>query len=399
MSRTTAGQSGHSSRSASVSAFYDRLVNGTLPMFARHGWDDGRGGLVERLEPGPTPDRTRFRRSMVHGRQLFVFSLWGGRLGERTFVEYADRIFGYLTDRFADRDCGGWHEKVDLGGGLLSADKVLYSHAFVLLGLAAYRHCRGGDDGGHLDRTLDYIEARFRSGDGLYRVVLDREGRDIGESVDQNPMMHLLEALLFLFERSGRPEALALAGRIVQRVRQCFLVDGMILEHLGRDLRPHPDKGHLVEPGHQAEWAWLLNWYSVLAGTDEPRRAGRMLLENGLRVGWDSGHGGLFDQIDRTGGTVTMATKRLWPLGELIKAAAVFPDCVEPAGLGVDALVRLLCRRYLRADGTWSERLHRDMTVADPGMPASSCYHLSFALAEALGSAGPPRGGARYSLP
>jgi hypothetical protein len=65
----------------------------------------------------------------------------------------------------------------------------------------------------------------------------------------------------------------------------------------------------------------------------------------------------------------------------------VFPDCVEPAGRTPGSLVRLLCDKYLHPDGRWTERLHRDMSVADPTLPASSCYHLSFALVEALGSA------------
>ncbi|MEQ9331311.1 hypothetical protein [Thalassobaculum sp.] len=74
--------------------------------------------------------------------------------------------------------------------------------------------------------------------------------------------------------------------------------------------------------------------------------------------------------------------------GETIKAATVLPGCVEAFGETPESLIALLCRRYLRPDGRWAERLHRDMTVADASLPASTCYHLSFALTEALRAGG-----------
>ena len=372
------------SSSPTLTAFYDRFVHGTLPIFAGQGWDAERGGLVERLTPELAPDSTPFRRSMVHGRQLYVYSVWSDRLGNRSYADHADRIYQYLVDRFADPDRGGWFEKTDLDGRVVSSDKVLYSHAFVLLGLAAYRHCLGRGAEEHVSRTLDYIESRFRYGDGLYHAALDRTGRAISGSVDQNPLMHLLEALLFLSEQAGRPDALGIADRIVARAQRSFLRDGLILEHLGHDLEPDPAKGHVAEPGHQAEWAWLLNWYGRLGRRGDLDELSRTLAGNGMRHGWDHAHGGLFDQIDRTTGQATSSTKRLWPLGESIKAAAVFPACVAAYGQSVDSLADLLCRRYLHPEGTWAERLHRDLSVADPSLPASTCYHLSFALTEAL---------------
>lgn len=321
---------------------------------------------------------------MVHGRQLFVYSVWGQRLGNRAFAAHADRIFAYLADRFADPDHGGWHDRTDLDGNVTVTDKLLYSHAFVLLGLTAYAYCLGRDVGPHLDRTLEYIERRFRYGAGLYHSALDRAGHDISESVDQNPLMHLLEALLLLGERAGRPDALGIARTIVERMQVSFLRGGLVVEHLGHDLEPHPDHGHVAEPGHPAEWAWLLDWYGRLAGRGDLDALCRTLLSNGMRHGWDREHTGLFDRIDRISGQAMVTTKRLWPLAETIKAASVFPDCVAAAGHSVDLLIGLLCHCYLKPDGTRAERLHRDMTVADPCLPASTCYHLSFALAEAL---------------
>lgn len=369
--------------------FRRRFVDGTLALFARHGWDN-QAGLVERLTPDLSPDPTPYRRSMVHGRQLFVYAVWAERTGSRSFADNADRIFARLVDCFADAGHGGWIESVDLHGELRSPDKRLYSHAFVLLGLAAYRHCLGRSVDDRIEATLGYIVERFGYDRGLYHAVLDRTGRPIAQSVDQNPLMHLLEALLLLSQHTGRRDTLQLAGEIVERALGSFLHGGMILEYLDHDLRPHPTRGHLVEPGHQAEWAWLLHWYARLAGVPGLGEVCRSLVRAAVGRGWDHERGGLFDEIDRSTGEVVTATKRLWPLGELIKAATVFPDAVAAAGPSAGSLVDLLCHRYLRADGRWVERLNRDMSVADPTMPASSCYHLSFALSEALATARPP---------
>ena len=365
--------------------FARQFLEGTLPLFCSHGWDGQHGGLVERLTPNLLPDPTDFCRSMVHGRQLYVYSIWGERVGQEAFVANADLVFEQLVSLFYDKQQGGWIEKVDLTGAPLSTAKILYSHAFVLFGLTAYRYCLDRTDAdAYLNHTREYLAESFNRDRGLYFDALDRAGTDISADIDQNPLMHLLEATLFLSEVSGDSDALQLAGDIVERVAIAFLKDGIIVEHLTHDLSIHPDTGHIVEPGHQLEWAWLLNWYGRLVKDDAYLPICHALIDNGVAMGWDAEFGGVFDQADRVSGAVIRSTKRLWPIEEMIKAAAVFPDKFAQKNLPLEKLVNFLCDHNLHIDGRWSERLHQDLSVADPSMPASSCYHTSLALTETL---------------
>ena len=389
MAKTLDGKTpGNASSEPTAKLLLDRFVEGTLPLFLNKGWDGKRGGLFERLTKTRQPDGTPFRRSMVHGRQLYVYSVWAERLGSREYAEYADRIFQHLVGYFRDVEQGGWIEKTDLSNSPTSQDKILYSHAFIIFGLTAYRYFVNREESEvHLDHTVEYVYSKFRNNKGFYTNILDRSGRNIGSGVDQNPLMHLLEAMLFVFERSGRSEALDIAREIVDLVAAKFIKDGLVLEHLTNDLEPHPDTGHLIEPGHQVEWGWLLKWYGTLCGSGELDDVSKTLIDRGIALGWDSLHGGLFDQIHRETGEIVKATKRLWPLGELIKAGSASPDSLNNRGMVLGDLIAFFCGHYLKRDGTWRERLNRDLSVADPTMPASSCYHTSLALTEALKAA------------
>ena len=104
------------------------------------------------------------------------------------------------------------------------------------------------------------------------------------------------------------------------------------------------------------------------------------MLERGLELGWDRKAGGVFDETDAVTGRILVATRRLWPVCELIKALAVNP---APArGPDLDQAVRLVAERYVAADGRWTERFGPDWTPVDRTMPASSLYHLAMAIAE-----------------
>lgn len=365
------------------------FTTGTLPLFAARGWDSGRGGLVERLAADGTPMPTAFRRARVHGRQLYVFSFWARALGDSAYAALADRIFEYLVERFRDRDAGGWIEAVDPNGNPLDRDKDLYTHAFVLFGLASYLSCLDRTDARpHLDDTLGYVFERFRRSPGLYHERLDRSGSPASDKLDQNPLMHLVEALLHVDQCCGRPDLVPEAGAIIATAERHFRRNGAIVEHLTAGLEPHPAMGRFVEPGHQMEWAWLMDWHRRSVGADGPAEAAADLVANGLRAGWDRRYGGLFDRIDGVDGTILLDTKRLWPILELIKALAVYPGRVADASLGVEEATRFLLHHYLRPGGGWTERLNADLTPADTTMPSSSCYHISMAVAETARLAG-----------
>ena len=376
-----------------IAKMYRQFVDGTLPLFVDRGWD-GHAGLVERLGTDLKPDATMFRRSMVHGRQLYVYSIWAEHTDQAVFKVNADRIFDNLVAQFYDSQNGGWIESTTLNGQPLSTRRVLYSHAFILFALTAYRYCLGQERAApYLDHTLDYIDQHFKNPSRGYHSLLDPAGSDISEGIEQNPIMHLLEALLFLFEKAPTDATLKTAQGIIEFVVRSFLYQGMIIEHLTHDCEPHPETGHNVEPGHQFEWAWLLNWYGQLSGDRKYDDVCKGLIENGLRLGWDQKRGGVFAEVDRHSGAVTLPTKRIWPLEELIKAVSACPQHFRSVDIDLPSLTDFLCRHYLNTDGSWFEQLNEDLSVADRSLRASTCYHTSSALWEALKTAQPTSSG------
>ena len=374
-----------------VAGFRQRFLDGTLPLLIEHGWDHRRGGLVERLlADGSSAEAPPYRRMMVHARQLYVFATWGGKTGAPALIAHADRIYSYLTERFWDHQEAGWIEKVDLEGAPQGLEKDLYAHAFALFGLAAYHHTLGRQMAAvWIDRSFEVLQQRFLRADGSYSDRMSRNFNDLSEERrSQNPHMHLLEAALSLANGSNSAAHADCARNLLALFEDHFLdkVGSVVLEHLDAGFHPHKEDGHRLEPGHHYEWAWLLDWAARTLGDGRYRGLGPAILDNGLALGWDGSAGGVFDEVDRRSGAPIVSTKRIWPLLELIKALAVFPErAARPAtvtGVTLEQATALFLERYLQPDGRWIERFNADWTPADQSMPSSSAYHISTALLE-----------------
>ena len=100
-----------------------------------------------------------------------------------------------------------------------------------------------------------------------------------------------------------------------------------------------------VEPGHQAEWAWLLKGFERITGCPTGRYRGE-LLASALRYR-DEATGCLVDE-GNAAGDIKRHTRRLWPQTEIAKAWIAQAEAGE-AGAADEArtaLVRLE-RHYL----------------------------------------------------
>ena len=74
----------------------------------------------------------------------------------------------------------------------------------------------------------------------------------------QNPHMHLLEAMLAWQATAPDPAFEAAARESLRLSRIHFQVDGALREFFTETWVLDPATGHIVEPGHMEEWAWLL---------------------------------------------------------------------------------------------------------------------------------------------
>jgi mannose-6-phosphate isomerase len=199
----------------------------------------------------------------------------------------------------------------------------------------------------------------------------------------QNPQMHLFEAMIAAFDathdmafqnRAGEFFALFLAN-LYDKQKQVL---GEYFEEDWSKIEPV-----CVEPGHQAEWVWLLRGFERITGCPTGRYRAE-LLASALRYR-DEATGCLVDQGD-AGGHIKRASRRLWPQTEVAKAWIAQAESGE-AGADDEARAALsrLERHYLKHPvvGGWHDQFDRDGRSLVTTIPASSFYHVLCAVVEA----------------
>jgi mannose-6-phosphate isomerase len=194
--------------------------------------------------------------------------------------------------------------------------------------------------------------------------------------------MHLLEAVL-AWEDLGEPGWDAVADEIVALALSKFIdpKGGFLREFFEADWRPAVgDDGRWVEPGHQFEWAWLLNSWAGRRKDAQAAQAAQALYANGLK-GVDRARlvaaNVLWDDL-----TVRDASARLWPQTEYLKASLLMRR-EDEARLAAQALFTYL---GTPAPGAWRDLMGPDGRFTDGPAPASSFYHIAgacFALLSA----------------
>jgi mannose-6-phosphate isomerase len=379
------------------------LGTGLLPYWARHGWDTARGGLHERLDSRGSPLDLGYRRLTVAARQLLTFS-WGTLdFGRDPSADAAHRCFDYLLTRFRDPRHDGWFFKLDLDGAPLDDSKDLYATGFVIMGLTAYARAFASGEAKQLAaQTLALVQEKFTLPGGWFAKSAGRDWTISDPSLETNPHMHLLEAAIHVYQATGSDLSLRFIDQIVGLYRRHFLdaSTGSLREFFDGAANPHPQQGHIREPGHHFEWYWLLQQEPLRQRHPDVAPLAERMLAWGEAFGIDRQFGGIFDQVDGSGGIVT-ATKRIWPVTEAIKAfAAAYIAKRQPADLRrVNAMLDLIFDTYRLAQGRWVEWLNRDLTLLHDWMPPTTCYHLYLGLMEAVRLAeGLEAGGAAPAL-
>jgi mannose/cellobiose epimerase-like protein (N-acyl-D-glucosamine 2-epimerase family) len=356
-----------------------------LPLWAVAGYDETAQCFHERLRFSGEPVADLPRRLMVQARQIVVYAraglagwyVGGTRLALDAF-ENARRRY-----RSAD-DAPGWIFSVQPDGRPADRTRDLYAHAFVLY-MLAWLYRIGGDPSilTLADETLSDIDRVFSSGDEGY---LSRAPgpEDLRE---QNPHMHLFEALLALAEASGSERYLARANALVRLFDRVLAdpVTGTVRETFTGNWKPDRSSGdNLVEPGHQMEWAWLLREWERLGGAPIDERASR-LVAHATRYGID-GEKGLVRSVIRENGSVVSGGSRVWPQTETIRALCREDIGGESWPSLVSDIVEGLFRSHLPVElnGGWIDRVDQNGAPAVDDMPASTLYHLAGAAMDTV---------------
>ena len=363
-----------------VAVLRTQMTDHSLPLWSHKGWDQSRGGFVERLDVAGDPDDLAARRIRVQARQIYCFAKAASLGWYPQGRELAMKGLEYLllTAKSPDGKPGYVH-LLDAAGAVLDASRDTYDHAFVLLALAtAYELTRDSQVLHEIEALVAFLETDLRSSHGGFL-----EGTSATLPRRQNPHMHLFEAMIATYEATGDLAYQSRAGRLFEIFVANFFdpqhqIVGEYFEEDWSKIEPV-----IVEPGHQAEWVWLLKGFERITGCPTGRYRSQ-LLASALHYR-DPLTGCLVDEGDANG-HILKPTRRLWPQTEIAKAWIAQTESGEPGAAehAREAMARLY-RHFLKHPvlGGWYDQFDRDGRSLVDFIPASSFYHVLCAIAEA----------------
>ncbi len=359
------------------------LTGTVLPFWAERGVDQATGAFHERLTITGTPDLAATRRLRVQARQIYVYAHAAAIGWYPDGKTVALRAFdAMMRSAHAPDGRPGFIHAMTPAGDVVSDLRDSYDHAFVILACAWLLRATGSARvRAVLDDTLDFADRALTAADGTLI-----EGLPPSEPRRQNPQMHWFEAMLALKAALDHPQARARADRVLSLFKaRLFDAHSRTLgEYFDHAWQPAAgDQGQLVEPGHHAEWVWLLRQHETLFGTPRGDLASKVF-ESTLR--WrDPKLLLLVDEGDRRGG-IRRGTRRSWLQTELAKAWIAQAEAgVRGADREAEAALETLRDRHLGQPfaAGWIDQLDdRGHPLAGP-VPASILYHVFVAVAEA----------------
>jgi mannose/cellobiose epimerase-like protein (N-acyl-D-glucosamine 2-epimerase family) len=363
-----------------VGSLKSLMIEYSLPLWAGEGWDSAAGGFVEKLDIEGRADRAAPRRVRVQARQIYCFAK-AAQLGwYPQGRDIAMKGLDYLLTKARSPDGHpGFVHLLSPDGSAIDSARDTYDHAFVLLALATlYQLTNDAQLLQEIASLLGFLDSSLRSPHGGFV-----EGIPATMPRRQNPQMHLFEAMIATFDATRDQVYQSRAGDLFGLfVANLYDPRREVLGEYFEDdwSRIEPV---CVEPGHQAEWVWLLRGFERITGCPTGRhRAG--LLASALRYR-DDATGCLFDE-GNADGSVKKFTRRLWPQTEIAKAwiaqaEAGEQDAVDQARAALARMHRhYLCHPVM---GGWYDQFDRDNRSLVAAIPASSFYHVLCAVAEA----------------
>ncbi|HLZ77492.1 AGE family epimerase/isomerase [Phenylobacterium sp.] len=348
------------------------LSEAALPLWADAGVDPEGGLFQETLDLEGHPVEAP-RRARAQARQVFVFAQAAqGGYGAR-WLGVAQTGWTRFVAAYRRPD-GLFRNRVAADGTPLDTEADNYEQAFVLLAMAALQ---AADPASSFEAqaagVLDALQDRRVAGGGF---------RENGPHPYQaNWHMHLFESTL-AWEPLGGPSWATLSDELADLALRRFIdpATGALREFFDERWRALEGEGGLVEPGHQFEWAWLLDRWGRSRRDERALAAARRLFETGLK-GVDPVRevavNALWDDF-----SVRDGDARLWPQTEHLKAAVVLGDEAQ-ALRAARGLAQYL---DVPARGVWRDKLRADGTFVDEPAPATSFYHLLVAIQALTGA-------------
>src|SRR5947209_4523232 len=256
-----------------------RMIDHALPLWSGEGWDRTTGGFIDRLAPDGRADVQAPRRTLVQARQVYCFAKAAQMGWYPQGREIALKGLDYLLTKAKSPDGKpGFVHVLTPEGAVHKPRRDTYDHAFVLLALASvYALDRDAQVRAEIDALCHFLDTQLRSPNGGFL-----EGLPPSMPRRQNPHMHLFEAMIAVFDATHEPVFQNRAGdffalflaNLYDKQKQLL---GEYFEEDWSRIEPVS-----IEPGHQAEWAWLLKGFERITGCPTGRYRSE-LMETAVR--------------------------------------------------------------------------------------------------------------------
>jgi mannobiose 2-epimerase len=234
-------------------------------------------------------------------RLLYVLGVGYELTGNEAYREAVIRGADFFLKYFHDNKYNGWYWRVSPQGKVLDDHKYTYGHAFAVFGLShAYRVTK---DSRYRQAALDtwqLIKTKLRDSNGGYVTEADRAFVKHKSARSQNPIMHLFEAILELYDATGQPAILKDAEDIEEFVINKLYQpkNGWIPELYNAEWQPLPqDQGGYVDIGHQFEWSYLLSRAVEVGIPAELLNIGERLLNTAMKLGYNATTGSISNTL------------------------------------------------------------------------------------------------------
>jgi len=249
--------------------FRQELTGNILPFWMRHTVDRKNGGFFGAVDCDLRIDNQAARAAVLNARILWTFSAAARALGDAAYREVADWAYGYMADRFLDREFGGVYWTVDYLGRPLNVRKQIYAQAFAIYGLAEYYRATGRAESLEWARQLyhlieeksaepmygGYLEARHSDWSPLKDLRLS--DKDMNAPKSMNTHLHVLEAYTNLLRACDDPKLRESLAALEKVIMDRIVDSGTAHFKMFFDNQWVPLSDH-ISFGHDIEGSWLI---------------------------------------------------------------------------------------------------------------------------------------------
>ena len=347
------------------------MLDAALPYWTANGQEES-GLWYEQVGYDGRPDPGGQRRMRVQARQTYCWA-HARRMGWHPAPGLEKGLGEWLRTSFEPDGKGGWIHLLNPDGSVKDDQRDFYDMAFAIFALSEVHRTLGDPLAREIvDRTLDWMDRDMKGPVGGFieslPPALPRR---------TNPHMHLLEAMLAWLEATGDDAFRQRANTLLGLFADHFFdkETGSLGEYFTVALEPcPPPQGDSREPGHHAEWTWLLHRAKAAGCRDETGKA-KQLYDWLNRHGLDD-EGLAVDECDREG-EILRATRRCWVECELMKSHLVMGETAK-----AHAVMEKMLDQYLATDvpGIWIDVFDGEGKPDAPVVPASTLYHLMVAV-------------------